>query len=53
MEEYERQNGPLPGNEKVSEWLRNVKTAYSSERQAPASPLNPTLPAAQPKDQNV
>jgi hypothetical protein len=27
MEEYEQQNGPLPGNEKVGEWLRNVETA--------------------------
>jgi hypothetical protein len=26
MEEYERQNGPLPGNEKISEWICNMET---------------------------
>jgi hypothetical protein len=27
MEEYELENGPLLGNEKVGEWLRNVEPA--------------------------
>ena len=59
MEEYERQNGPLPGNEKVGEWLHNVQTAYSSDGPAAVLPLNaepslnPTLPAAPRKDQYV
>ena len=35
MEEYERQNGPLPGNgDKVCEWLRNGETACSPDGQA-------------------
>jgi hypothetical protein len=35
MEEYERQIGPLPGNEKVGNWLQSVarETAYWSGRQ--------------------
>ena len=30
MEEYELQNGPLPGDEKVGGWLRDVQAAYES-----------------------
>ena len=33
MEEYERQNGPLPGDDKVGGWLRNVQEAYKSDGQ--------------------
>jgi hypothetical protein len=40
MEEYEQQNGQLPGNKKVGELLRNVETAYSSNRPAVPSPQN-------------
>ena len=61
MVEYERQNGPLPGNENVGKWLRNVQTAYSSDGPAAVSPLtrnaepslNPTRPVAPRKDQYV
>jgi hypothetical protein len=40
MKVYKQQNGPLPGNEKVGEWLRNVETAYSSNGPAAPSHLN-------------
>ena len=39
MEEYQRQNGPLSGNDKVRGWLRDVQS--------------PTPPAAPRKDQYV
>ena len=53
MEEYERENGPLPGNEMVGEWLHNVETAYSPAASSQGNGLNPTLPAAPPKDKYV
>ena len=53
MEEYERENGPLPGNEKVGEWLHNVETAYLPAASSPVNGLNPTLAAAPRKDQYV
>ena len=31
IEVYERQNGPLPGHEKVDGWLRDVQAAYESD----------------------
>jgi hypothetical protein len=40
MEEYQRQNGPLSGHDKVRGWLRDV-------------PSCPTQPAAPRKDQHV
>jgi hypothetical protein len=42
-QEYERPNGPLPGNEKVGEWLCNMETAYWSKGLAAPSPLNAAL----------
>jgi len=53
MEEYERENGPLPGNEKVGEWLHTVETAYLPAASSQGNGLKPTLPAAPPKDQYV
>ena len=47
MEEYERQNAPLPGHEKVGCWLCDVQAAYESD--GPSS--YPTPPAAPRKDQ--
>jgi len=49
MEEYERQNGPLPGRDKVGGWLRAVQAARESDGPSPY----PTPPAAPPKDQYV
>jgi hypothetical protein len=46
MEEYERKNGPLPGTEKVGEWLHDVETAYLPAASSPGNCLNPTLPTA-------
>ena len=53
MEENERQNGPLPGHEKVGGWLRDVQpeAAYRDESDGPSS--YPTPPAAPRKDQYV
>ena len=42
MEDYELQNGPLPGHEKVGGWLRDVQAAYASDRPSPY----PTPPGA-------
>ena len=53
MEEYERENGPLPGNEKVGEWLHDVETAYLPAASSPGNSLKPTLPTAPRKDQYV
>jgi hypothetical protein len=50
-EKDERQTRPLPGNERVGEWLSIVETVYLSDGPAAESPLNPALPAAQRKDQ--
>ena len=52
MEEYERENGPLPGNEKVGEWLHDVETAYLTAA-SPGNSLNPMLPTAPRKDHFV
>ena len=49
MEEYELQNGPLPGHDKVGGWLCDVQAAYESD--GPSS--NPTLSSAPRKDQYV
>ena len=49
MEEFERQNGPLPGRDKVGDWLRDVQAAYESD--GPSS--YPTPPAAPRKGQYV
>ena len=49
MEEYERQNGPIPGHNMVSDWLRNVQAAYEFDGQASYS----TPPAAPRKDQYI
>ena len=49
MEEYERQNGPPPGHEKVGGWLRSVGAACESDGPSPY----PTPPAAPRKDQYV
>ena len=49
MEEYERQNGPLPGRDKVGGWLRDVRAAYESDGPS----FYPSPPAAPHKDQYV
>ena len=49
MEEYERQNGPLPGHDKVGGWLRDVRAAYESDGPS----FYPSPPAAPHKDQYV
>jgi len=53
MEEYERENGPLPGNEKVCEWLHDVETAYLPAASSPGNSRKPTLPTAPRKNQYV
>ena len=46
MEEYERQNGPLPWHEKVDGWLSNIQAPYESHGPS----FYPTPPAAPRKD---
>ena len=54
MEEYERENGPLSGNEKVGEWIHNVETESPSASPPPVGPVRyPTPPAAPPKDDYI
>jgi len=53
LEEYERQNGPPAGYEKVGGWLRDVKAANESEGPEPPRDRYPTPPAAPRKDQYV
>ena len=68
MEEYEREHGPLPRNEKVGKWLHDMETAYlpaassrkdqyvaDSESQSASPPpvRYPTPPAAPPKDDYI
>ena len=38
LEQYERQNGPLTGYEKVGDWLRDVQAAYASDGPSPCQP---------------
>ena len=49
MEEYERQNGPLPGHDKVDGWLRDIQAVYESDGPS----FYPTQPAAPRKDRYV
>jgi hypothetical protein len=49
MEEYERQNGSLPGHDKVGGWLRTVQLVREFDE--PSS--YPIPPAAPPKDQYI
>ena len=56
--EYEQEHGPLPGHEKVGDWLRDVQEAfrYPSDSEGPSSLREdqyPVAPAAPRKDQYV